>query len=213
MEISALTRLRMELESFKLLTTANMIGAALTMAFTTAIGADKLIPLITGEPLRATQLHFLVIVISGFATAISWITRSAELMDEHDDISTRLGEIDDLPEDERDEEIIGVIVRSLAFYRENSEKIARLKWGGRLTGSFLIISGLMQLVNLLGNTTPFKGWYLAAQLFALVSSLAISAAAWYVPVVIERFMRTWDARLNLADDAAERLGRILEGDG
>jgi hypothetical protein len=45
----------------------------------------------------------------------------------------------------------------------------------------------------------------------LISSLVVSLAAWYVPVIIKRFMETWDERLSMADDANERLRRILEG--
>ena len=214
MEKTTLTRLKIELESFKLLATANMIGAALTLAFTIAYGFTEILPFITGAPLQVDQIPYLMIVISGFATAIAWITRSAELMGEHDEITQDLDTIikSNLDEDSLGEEVIGVIIRSLAFYRENSEKINRLKWGGRITGVYLIITGLPQLLSFLSGSYPVEGWAVLAQGFALISSIVISVAAWYVPVVIEKFMKTWNARLNLADDANERLGRILEGE-
>ena len=136
MEINTLERLKRELESFKLLTTANMVGAALTVAYSIAFGFTKIIPLVTGGPLDADYLPYLLVVISGFALAISWITRSAELMGEHDEIVKELDRVicelksamSDRPD--LDENVIGILVRSLAFYRENSSKINRLKWGG-----------------------------------------------------------------------------------
>lgn len=222
MEKTTLTRLKLELESFKILVTSNMIGAALTLAFSMAFGITKVIPFITGGPLEPDQLPYLMIIISGFATAISWITRSAELMGEHDEIIKDLDVIineyveseSDTPEigSEQDEQLIGIIIRFLAFYRENAVKINQLKWGGRLTGTFLLITGIPQLVSFLTGSYQVEGWAILAQVFAVVSSLAISLAAWYVPVIIKRFTETWDARLNMADDANEKLKSILEGE-
>lgn len=211
MEKSALTRLKIELESFKVLTVANFIGAAFTLAFSMAYGVSDLIPIITGVPLTAGQIPYMVVIISGFATAIAWITRSAELMGEHDEITKDLDEImeSDVNGDILGELVTGIIVRSLAFYRENGPKIDRLKWGARITGAYLLLSGVPQIINLV--TDPqVQGWMILAQWFALVASLGISLTAWYVPVILDRFIRTWDERLNLAEDASNRLSSILE---
>ena len=157
------------------------------------------------------QLPYLLVVISGFATAISWITRSAELMGEHDDIVQDLDVI--IESGNHDSEgVIGIIVRSLAFYREKNEKINQLKWGGRITGTYLLITGFPQLIAFLTNGYSVISWYVLAQGFAVISSLVISLAAWYVPVIIKRFMDTWDARLSGLDDVNKKLDTILEGD-
>ena len=216
MEINTLERLKRELESFKLLTTANMVGAALTVAYSIAFGFFKIIPLFTGGPLGADYLPYLLVVIAGFALAISWITRSAELMGKHDELVKELDKvisesksaISDRPD--LDENVLGILVRSLAFYRENSSKINRLKWGGRLTGAFMLVTGIPQLISFLNGTYPVDNVYVLAQGFVVAFSIGISIAAWYVPVVIKRFMDTWDIRLKLAEDANDRLGRILE---
>jgi len=217
MEKNTLNRLKLELESFKILVTSNMVGAALTLAFSMSFGITKIIPFITGGPLEPNQIPYLMIIISGFATAISWITRSAELMEEHDeiikDLDLVIDEYDRREEidTEKDERIISIIVRFLAFYREKSEKINQLKWGGRLTGTFLLLTGVPQLISFLTGSYQVEGWAILAQGFAVVASLAISIGAWYVPVIIKRFTETWDARISLADDANEELKRILEG--
>ncbi|MBT3284986.1 hypothetical protein HN807_06970 [Candidatus Bathyarchaeota archaeon] len=220
MEINSLTRLKIELDSFKLLVTANLVGAALTLAFSISYGVTNLIPFISGEPIEPRQLPFILILISGFATAISWITRSAELMEEHDEITKGLEEIikryknkpsEDGLDSSYDDEVIGIIVRCLAFYRKNTDKINELKWGGRLTGVFLLATGIPQFISFIDGSYPVNSYYVLAQGFALVSSLVVSLAAWYVPVIIKRFTETWDARLSLADDANEKLKRILEG--
>jgi hypothetical protein len=53
--------------------------------------------------------------------------------------------------------------------------------------------------------------YVLIQIVVVVTSIGVSIAAWYVPVIIRRFMNTWDVRLKLAEDAGIRLGRLLEG--
>ena len=211
MEITTLTRLKVELESFKLLVTANLIGAAMTLAFAISFGFTEIIPLFTGQMITQEQLPYLLVVISGFATAISWITRSAELMGEHDDIVKDLDVI--IESGNHDSEgVIDIIVRSLAFYREKNEKINQLKWGGRITGTYLLITGVPQLIAFLTNGYSVINWYVLAQGFAVVASLVVSLAAWYVPIIIKRFMDTWDARLSGLDDVNKKLDTILEGD-
>ncbi len=211
MEKNTLNRLKIELESFKALVIANLVGAALAMAFAIVFSIDEVMPLISGAPLTMRGLPYLALIIAGMAFAITWITRSAELRGEHDDITNDFDEI--LKEGGDDEAITSIIVRSLAFYRENQDKINQLKWGGRITGAFLIATAVPQILELLGGTGPVGGLMALGQWFAVISSFGIGAAAWYVPVVIRRFTETWDARLRLADDANEKLKLILEDAG
>jgi hypothetical protein len=209
MEKNTLSRLKIELESFKALVIANLVGAALTMAFAIVFSIDEVTPMITGAPLTMRGLPYLALIIAGMAFAVTWITRSADLMGEHDEITKDFDEI--LKEGGDDEAVTGIIVRSLAFYRENQSKIDELKWGGRVTGTFLVATAVPQIMGLLRGTGPIGGLMVLGQWFAIVSSVGIGAAAWYVPVVIKHFTETWDARISMADDANEELRRILEG--
>lgn len=216
LEINTLIQLKRELESFKLLTTANMVGAAVTIAYSITLVLTNILPLITGSQFEAIHLPYLLIVISGFATAISWITRSAGLNEDHDEIIIELTNIiNEIKSDasskcDRDEQALGIIVKSLAFYRENNEKINRLKWRGRLTGAFTLVTGIPPLVNFLSGAYPVDNMYLLAQGVIVVFSIGVSIAAWYVPVIIKRFMDTWDYRLKLVEGLNTKLSRILE---
>lgn len=208
MEKNTLNRLKIELESFKGLVIANLVGAALTLAFTMAFGVEKVIPFITGGPLTPGQIPYVMLIVSGFVVAISWIAGSADLMGEHDEITKDFDEI--LKEGGDDEAITSIIVRSLAFYRENQDKINQLKWGGRITGTFMLVSGIPQLIDFITGSYPFGGLLALAQGFAVVASMGVGIAAWYVPVIIKRFTEMWDERLSLADDVNEKLRKILE---
>ena len=203
-------RLKRELESFKILAFANKAGTTITLAFAIAFGIDKVNQYITGGPMTPNQTLYLMFSVSGFVTIISWITRSSKLMESHGEITKNLDEIIKNKGDKEAE--TGIIVMSLAFYRENQEKINQLKWGGRITGTLMLITGIPRLLSFMKGPYTLGGLVLLAQGIAMVSSFGVGVAAWYVPVIITRFTETWDARLRMADDANEKLKRILEGD-
>jgi len=211
MEKNSLNRLKSELDSFKILVTAHQIGAALTLAFTLAFAIDKINQYITGGPMTPDQTLLMMLSVSSFVTVISYITRNSRLIETHDEITKDLAEI--IRNKGDDEAVTGIIVRSLAFYRENQEKISQIKWAGRIMGTLLLITGIPRLLSFMKGPDPLGGLVVLAQGFAMVASLAVGVASWYVPVIIKRFTETWDARLSMADEANEKLKRILEDDG
>jgi len=205
MEQSTLNRIKIEMQSFKGLIITNLIGAAFALAFSMAFGIPKLIPLLTEGTFEIGQIPYLGLIVAGFVIGISWITRSAELMSEHDDLVTELEELG--PSD--DEEIISIIVQSLAFYRENQTKIRQLGIVGRIVGIFLILTAIPQIQALLSGVYPLGNWMIIGQLFGLIGSLGVGIAGLYVPTLINRFSEKWDARLSSTEVAEERLDRIL----
>jgi hypothetical protein len=214
MEINILTRLRSELESFNLVITANLVGAASAIAYIIAQIIVISIPSLTGSAFNYKYLPYLIVIICGFATAFTWRIRNAELMDEYNHIVKRLDEIitEQMQTDGQDfdEQFISIIVESLAFYRENSVKINRLKWIGRLTGTFLLLVSVPQLVSFITSANTLNSLYILAQLFLVFFSIGVSIVAWYIPTLINRFMYTWDSRLMLAEDANNQIKRFLE---
>ena len=205
MEQTTLNSLKLEMHSFKGLIITNLVGAALALAFSMAYGIPKIIPLLEEGAFDITQLPYIGLIAAGFIVGIGWITKSAELMDEHDDIVTELEELS--PSD--DESIIGIIVESLAFYRENQAKIRQLGVVGHIVGLFLVLTAIPQIQALLTETYPFGGWMIYGQIFGVVASLGVGLMGLYVPTMINRFTAKWDARLSSTEAAEERLDRIL----
>ncbi len=206
MEQTTLNRIKIEMQSFKGLIITNLIGAAFTLAFSIAFGMPKIIPLLTEGVFEISQIPYLGLIVAGFVIGISWITRSAELMSEHDDLVTELEELG--PSD--DEAIISVIVQSLAFYRENQTKIRQLGIVGRIVGVFLILTAIPQIQALLTGVYPLGNWMIIGQVFGLIGSLGVGVAGLYVPTLINRFSEKWDVRLSSTEAAEERLDRILK---
>ena len=207
MEQTTFNRIKIEMQSFKGFFITNLVGAALALAFSMAYGVPKLIPLLTEGIIDFEQLPYLGLIVLGFVIAIDWIAKSAELMSEHDDIVSELDELG--PSD--DEEIISVIVQSLAFYRENKFKIRKLGMGSRTVGIFLILTAIPQIQAFVTGTYPLGEWMIIGQIFGLVASLGVGVAGLYIPTMINRFTAKWDARLNSTTDAEEKLDRILQG--
>ncbi|MCW4048394.1 MAG: hypothetical protein NWE89_01525 [Candidatus Bathyarchaeota archaeon] len=207
MKTRTLNRLKLELQSFKALVIANLVGAALSLAFSMAYGVPKLIPFMVEGVLEIQNLPYLGLILVGFIVALNWIITSAELMGTHDEIVKNLDKVD--PDDE--EAITGIIVQSIAFYRENQIKIEKLAWGSRITGAFLLLAAVPQLRALITGVYPFGGVEGIAQLFGLAANLGIGFAGLYAPTVIHRFTETWDMRISFSEEANEKLSSILEG--
>ena len=205
MEQTTLNRIKIEMQSFKGLIITNLIGAAFALAFSIAYGVPKVTPLLVEGVLEINQLPYLGLIVVGFVSAINWITKSAELMSEHDDIVTELEGLG--PSD--DEAVIGIIVQSLAFYRENQSKIRQLGIVGRIVGVFLILTAIPQMQAIITGTYPLGEWMIIGQIFGLVASLGVGLLGFYVPTLINRFTAKWDARLSSTEAAEEKLDRIL----
>lgn len=205
METKTLNRLKLEINSFKGLIIANLLGAGLSLAFSLAYGVNKLVPMVAEGKLEPMGLPYLGIIVIGFAFAISWIVRSAELMDEHDDIVEGLNKTNA----EDDDSITDVIIQNLAFHRQNQEKIVQLALGSRVTGVFLLLAAALQLNSVISGTFSFTGILFYAQWFALAANVATGLGALYVPTMLKRFTDKWDARIKLSEDASEKLDKIL----
>jgi hypothetical protein len=207
MEQTTLNRVKIELQSFKGLVISNLIGGALALAFSLAYAVPKLIPLLVEGTLSIEQIPYLGLTFIGFVVGINWIARSAELMDEHDDI---VQELEDVRLSD-DEAIINVIIQSLAFYRENQSKIHQLGIGSRIVGAFLLITAIPQLQAIFAGDYPFGIPGLLGQWFGLVASIGIGLAGFYIPTLIKKFTEKWDARLNSIEKGGKELGRLLKG--
>jgi hypothetical protein len=205
MEQTTLNRIKLEIQSFKGLIITNFIGAAFTIAFSVAYAVPKLIPLMVEGVFELQMIPYLALAIVGFAVAINWITRGAELLDGHDDIVTELEEVS--PDD--DEAIIGIIVQSLAFYRENQPKIRQLGVLGRIVGVFLLFTAVPQIQALIAGDYPLGQMMAIGQVFGLLGTLAVAVLGFYAPSIISRFTVKWDERLSVSDAAGEKLDRIL----
>ncbi|MBN2336667.1 hypothetical protein JXL21_14005 [Candidatus Bathyarchaeota archaeon] len=204
MESRTIERFSTEIKSFNALIIANLVGAALALAFSISLGVTHIVGLFQGGSFEAVTLLYVAVTVAGFAFAINWISNAAELMDGYGDITDSFEKTD--PSD--DEALTGIIVQSLAFYRDNGEKIGRMTLGSRVTGGLVLLTTIPQVTNLL---TPQTGLMTLFTVVGLLCSAGAGLVGLYVPTLFRRYSETWDQRLGLTGEAEERLKGILEG--
>lgn len=93
MVVDILKRLKNELESFRLLNTAYLIGAASIIAYSTAYILIVIIPAITNFPFNYEYLPLLIILICILSTIFIGINRNTELLSKYNQIIIDLNQI------------------------------------------------------------------------------------------------------------------------
>ncbi|UCD45355.1 MAG: hypothetical protein JSV27_02310 [Candidatus Bathyarchaeota archaeon] len=152
MEKETLGRFDRETRSFYALVIVNIVGAGLAMSFGVATVVNNLIPMINEWSIQLLRTAFTGLALGGFVFAIRWLILSAGLFGEFDDVRDELKEVSGKVNEET---LTQLIVRNLAFYRDNKPTIDKLKLGSRVTGAFFLLSGATAALNVL--TVDFTG--------------------------------------------------------
>ena len=208
MEKETFDRFNREMRSFYALIIINLAGAGLAMSFGIAWIVPNITPMIQEQSIQISQLALTGLVVVGCVVALRWLIASVEVFDGFDDLR------DDsrVKESEANGDVLtGLIVRSMAWYRERKANINDLKFGSRVTGAFFLLSAVLQILNLastLSSTSPFN---LTLSMIGFILCLVLGVAGLLIPYSITRFVGTWDHRIEASDDASKRLERIVEG--
>jgi len=201
-------RFNREMRSFYALIILNIVGAGLAMSFGIAWIVPNITPMIQEQSIQISKLALTGLVVVGCVVALRWLIASVEVFDGFDDLR------DDsrVKESEANGDVLtGLIVRSMAWYRERKANINDLKFGSRVTGAFFLLSAVLQILNLastLSSTSPFN---LTLSMIGFILCLVLGVAGLLIPYSITRFVGTWDHRIEASDDASKRLERIVEG--
>ena len=208
MEKETFDRFNREMRSFYALIILNIVGAGLAMSFGIAWIVPNITPMIQEQSIQISKLALTGLVVVGCVVALRWLIASVEVFDGFDDLR------DDsrVKESEANGDVLtGLIVRSMAWYRERKANINDLKFGSRVTGAFFLLSAVLQILNLastLSSTSPFN---LTLSMIGFILCLVLGVAGLLIPYSITRFVGTWDHRVEASDDASKRLERIVEG--
>ncbi len=206
MENDTFERFNREMRSFFALIILNIVGAGLGMAFGVAWGVGNVQPLFAGHPIEILNVAIAGLALAGCAFAISWLIKSAEVFDGFDELK-----------DEGDkasgggDALTGLIIRSIAWYREKQENISQLKLGSRVTGAFFLISAVLQAINLVGTLGSATQANILLSVAGLALCFAFGVLGLMIPTFITRFTATWDNRVEASSEAEDKLGKLLEG--
>jgi len=201
-------RFNREMRSFYALIILNIVGAGLAMSFGIAWIVPNITPMIQEQSIQISKLALTGLVVVGCVVALRWLIASVEVFDGFDDLrdDSRVKEAE-----ANCDSLTGLIVRSMAWYRERKANINDLKFGSRVTGAFFLLSAVLQILNLastLSSTSPFN---LTLSMIGFILCLVLGVAGLLIPYSITRFVGTWDHRIEASDEASKRLERIVEG--
>ena len=206
MQNETLYRLDREMRSFFILVIINIVGAGLAMSLGVTLGANSLIHMFNEQRILLQQVAISVPALAGVGFAIRWLVISAQVLDGFDDLRD---ECRNRSGTANGDTVTGLIVKNMAFYRDNKPDIEKLILGSRVTGAFFLLSGGVQIYNLLtaGSTGP-PGLLLAA--FGILICTVLGLLGVSSPSFFERYSRMWERRLIDSVEVEKRLNKILE---
>lgn len=196
----ALEQFRSEITNFHLVSLANIVFAALAIAF----GIAYLIGAITGvsaEP-QIPFFRFLAgaAAMACFGLGLGWLLATVRIFGDIGEIREILCDPGETLSDER---ITCLIVRMLAHYRDNRETIRRMilvsTAGGCVFFVLSIATGIRALsMTATGGSVTFGG---LALLPAILLTLAIALVSLISSYYFSRFATLWDHRLHEIEDS------------
>jgi len=102
--------------------------------------------------------------------------------------------------------LTGLIVRSIAWYREKHENIGQLKLGSRVTGTFFLLSAALQAVNFVSTLGSATQVNILLSVAGLALCLTFGVLGLIIPTFITRFTATWDSRVEASNRTSHSRG-------
>jgi hypothetical protein len=211
MHESALIRFRSEIRHFYLVTVANIVFAALLMAFGISglVGQAVLIYEIFSTAVYVIYSPVaLVIALVAALAGFGWILTSVRVFE---GIETIKDDLDEKGSEVSDEDLTGLIVRMLSHYRDNRGTIRTMIVVCTLGGvcSFLLgILGSLEFLSVSTDGIVFTlNNYLVIPFMLLTLGIAlVSLASSYY---FSRFAKVWDERIGEIEESEALLKKTL----
>ena len=213
MHESALARFRSEIRHFYIIAVANIVFAALVMAFGISVLVGEAGSMY--ETFSTAQYLFyspvvLFVALVAVLTGLRWILTSIGVFE---GIEAIKGDLDGMGGDVPDEALTRLIVSMLAHYRDNRATIRTMILVCTLGGvcSFLLglAVGLEHLsVSADGISFTINNYLVIPSLLTLCVALVSLASSYY----FSRFAKVWDERLDEIEESEALLKETLELD-
>jgi hypothetical protein len=146
-----------------------------------------------------------VIGFLAFGLSLRWLVSSAEILD---GVSDSKNDYEKMKLKLDDENITALIVKMMAYYRDNKSTIHKLSWLSRIAGVCFIISGIILLTN---NIMAAK---ITSNVFTVIGTIlyfAVGVSGIIVPHFFKNYSSVWEYRLKQSVEAEKELEKELEG--
>jgi len=199
-------KLKQEVNSFAGLALINIVFSAVAMALGISIIVPNMTSIVTTQSVLFPQIVLVVIGFLASTYSIKWLISSAEMFE----VSTELKE-DYVKNKTLDEEAqTGLIVKIMAYYRENKSTIKKMMWVSRIAGFCFLISGAFTIITAVINViTGVQLIDLWTQVLGAFINFAITAAGFIIPHFFGKYTKIWDKRIEKNAKAEVEFRRQL----
>ena len=199
------TRFVRELRSFNALSIINLTFGAVAMAISVSFGVQNALAIVGALTLLFPQLVFCIIGFLAFGLSLRWLITSAEILDGvqgiKEDYEKKEANIES-------DDVTGLIIRAMAYYRENRKTILKLVTASKIAGICFIVNGVIMLFT---SVFSESGGNPLLSSVGILLNFAVGLSGVYIPIYFERFVSTWEERLQESIKAEKDLAKLMEG--
>jgi hypothetical protein len=185
-------KLQQEVNSFVSLALINIVFSAVAMGLGISIIVPNIISMVTTQSVLFPQIVF--VAIGGLASvfSIKWLISSAELFEVSDELKEDYAKNKTLDEEAQ----TGLIVKMMAYYRENKPTLKKMMSVSRIAGICFLISGAFTIITAVTNaSTGVQLMDVGTQVLGASINFAIAAVGFIIPHFFGKYTKIWDKRI------------------
>jgi len=202
-------KVQRELISLYALAIMNIAFGGIAMALAISIGVQNILALVKAQSLLPPQLTFGILGFLAFGVSLRWLISSTEILDGATDIK------DDYEKKKAnlaDEDLTGLIVQMMAYYRRNKPTIKKMMVVSKIAGVCFLIGGGFNLTTVLTSiVSGAPQWDILLQALAATINFVVGAVSLFLTHFFGKYCSAWDYRLEETSKAEKELEKQLEG--
>jgi hypothetical protein len=201
-------QLNKEMLNFLGLAIINLIFSAIILAVGIMFIVNHFYRLNEYSTLINPSIGFIVMGIIFSVIGFWWILKSSYVMDFITDIQWEIYWTKILPSEEQ---ITSSIIKLVAYYRENTDKIKKMMFISRVGGIIFIIQSIYYIIDLLiyANLYHLSEFYYI-RILATIIMIFWGILSLYIPHFIINSASIWDERLKKSQEAEDTIRTLME---
>jgi hypothetical protein len=199
-------KLKQEVNSFVSLSLINIVFSAVAMGLGISIIIPNITSMVNTQSVLFPQIVLVVIGVLASVFSIKWLISSAEMFEVSDELKE-----DYTKNKTSDEEAqTSLIVKMMAYYRENKSTIKKMIWVSQIAGFCFLISGAFTIITVVINaSTSIQLMDVWTQVLGAFINFAIAIAGFIIPHFFGKYTKIWDKRIEKNAEAEVEFRRQL----
>jgi hypothetical protein len=185
-------KLKQEVYSFVGLALVNIVFSAVAMGLGISTIISNITSIVTTQNVLFSQIALIGIGVLASVFSIKWLISSAEMFEVSDELKEGYKKTTTLDEEAQ----TGLIVKMMAYYRENKSTIKKMMWMSQIAGFCFLISGAFTIITMTINASTgvqlMDAW---KQVLGALINFAIAIAGFIIPHFFGKYTKIWDKRI------------------